>query len=164
MRVIGYIAAMALVVATGPAAAATAEVNFVDPDGYADPGGKGGLRDVPTRETVFREIRAHLSDLAQRNLPADQLLKIDVVEIDIAGRREILRTGGEDVRIYDDISPPKIVLRFTLSAGGRVVDSGEERLSNPTYLNTLGRASSGDPIRYERPMLTKWFMARFGKP
>jgi len=48
-----------------------------------------------------------------------------------------------------------------LSEDGRAVASGEERLSNPTYLNTIARPSSGDPLRYERPMLTKWFVARF---
>lgn len=161
MRVILCLAAAALVLAAMPAAAATAEVNFVDPDSYADAGGKGGMRDLPTREVVLREIRAHLLGLAERNLAANQTLKIDIIDIDIAGRRDVLRSGIDDVRIYDDLSPPRIKLRFALEENGRVVLNGEERLSDPTYLNTLARASTGDPLRYERPMLTKWFVARF---
>jgi hypothetical protein len=161
MRVIGCLAAAALVFAAMPAAAATAEVNFVEPERFSDPGSKGGMRDLPTREVVLKEIRAHLLDLAQRNLAANQTLKIDITDIDIAGRRDVLRAGGEDVRVYDDLSAPRIKLRYVLEQDGRVVSNGEQTLSDPTYLSTLARASTGDPIRYERPMLTKWFVATF---
>jgi hypothetical protein len=161
MRVIAVAAAVVALVFAASASAGTAEVNFLDPDKYSDPGGKGGLRDLPTREVVLREIRAHLIELAERNLGPNQAVKIDVLDIDIAGRREILRAGAEDVRVYDDISPPRITLRFALSENGQVVTSGEERVSNPTYLSGLARQTSGDPLRYERPMLTKWFLARF---
>jgi hypothetical protein len=161
MRVIGCLAAAALVLAVMPAAAATAEVNFVEPERFSDAGGKGSMRDLPTREVVLKEIRAHLLDLAQRNLAANQTLKIDITDIDIAGRRDVLRSGAQDVRVYDDISPPRIKLRYVLEEDGRAASNGEETLSDPTYLNTLARASTGDPIRYERPMLTKWFVATF---
>ena len=162
MRVLTTAATVAaLVFGAGAALAGTAEVNFLEPDGYSDAGGRGGMRDLPTREAVLREIRAHLLDLAQRNLAPNQSLKIDVIDIDIAGRREVLGAGVQDVRVYDDISPPRITLRFALSEDGRVVASGEERLSDPSYLNTLARVPQGDPLRYERPMLTKWFVAQF---
>jgi hypothetical protein len=162
MRVIATAAAVAaLVLGAGTALAGTAEVNFVDQDRYSDAGGRGGMRDLPTREVVLREIRAHLLDLAQRTLAPYQTLVVDIIDIDIAGRREVLGAGGEDVRVYDDISPPRIKLRFVLSENGKEVASGEERLSDPTYLNTLARVPQGDPLRYERPMLTKWFLARF---
>lgn len=94
-------------------------------------------------------------------MAANQTLKIDILDIDIAGRRDVLGGGTQDVRVYDDISPPKIKLRYALEEDGRAVSNGEEQLSDPTYLNTLSKASTGDPIRYERPMLTKWFVARF---
>jgi hypothetical protein len=71
------------------------------------------------------------------------------------------------VRVYDDISPPRIKLRYALEDNGRAAASGEETVSDPTYLSGVGRSSaSSDPIRYERAMLTKWFLARFvqGKP
>jgi Protein of unknown function (DUF3016) len=166
MRMIATVAAVAaLVFGAEVAWAGTAEVNFVAPDGYSDPGSKG-MRDLPTRETVLREIKTQLLDLAQRNLAPDQSLKIDILDIDIAGRRDVLRAGAQDVRIYDDLSPPRIKLRFALSANGKDVASGEETLSDPTYLSMSARVPQGDPLRYERPMLTKWFVARFvrGKP
>jgi hypothetical protein len=168
MRVLTTVAVVAVLVFGASAAlAGTAEVNFLDPNGYSDPGAKGGMREQPTREVVLREIRAHLTDLAQRNLGPNQTLKIDIVDIDIAGRRDTLRSGADDVRVYDDISPPRIKLRFALEENGRAVTSGDETISDPTYLNSVGRSStSGDAIRYERAMLTKWFLARFvpGRP
>lgn len=164
MRVISCVAAIALMAgAAVPAWAGTAEVSFVAPDKFSDPGGKGGLRDVPTREVVLREIKAHLENLAERNLPAGQTLRIDILDIDIAGRREVLGVGVEDVRVYDDISPPRIKLRYALEEGGRTLLQGEERVSNLTYLSGVARPQSGDPIHHEREMLTKWFLTRFVK-
>jgi hypothetical protein len=167
MRVIATATAIAaLVLGTGAALAGTAEVNFINADRYSDAGGRGGMRDLPTREVVLREIKAHLLDLAQRNLAPEQTLVIDIVDIDIAGRRDVLGAGSEDVRVYDDISPPRIKLRYALSESGKETIRNEETLSDPTYLRTLARVPQGDPLRYERPMLTKWFVARFvrGKP
>jgi len=162
MRVIVTAAALAaLILGAGTALAGTAEVNFVDADRYSDAGGRGGMRDRPTREVVLREIKAHVLDLAQRNLGPNQALVVDIVDIDIAGRRDILGAGGEDVRVYDDISPPRIKLRFVFSDGGKETLRGEDTLSDPTYLRSLARVPQGDPIRHERPMLTKWFVARF---
>jgi hypothetical protein len=150
-------------VVLAPAWAGTAEVNFVEPDKFTDAGGKGAPRDVPRREVVLKEIHAHLLALAQRNLPDGQIVQIDILDIDIAGRREVLGVRVDDVRIYDDISPPRIKLRYALREGGQTLLSGEERVSNLTYLRGVARPPSGDPIHYERAMLTKWFMARFVK-
>jgi hypothetical protein len=167
MRVIATVAAIAALVLGAQAAfAGTAEVNYINADRFSDAGGRGGMSDLPTREVVLREIKAHLLDLAQRNLAPEQTLVIDIVDIDIAGRRDVLGAAGEDVRIYDDISPPRIKLRYALSESGKETIRNEETLSDPTYLRTLARVSQGDPLRYERPMLTKWFVARFvrGRP
>ena len=165
MRLLGSIcvALCALIVAAvcSPAWAAV-DVSFVAPEHYTDGGGKGGFRDGPTKEVVEREIRSHLVDLGARSLRPEQTLKIEILDIDLSGRRDVL--GGaraEDIRVYDQLSFPRIKLRFSLEEGGHVVASGEDVLSDPLYLDTLSRAPSGDPLRYERPMLTKWFLARF---
>jgi hypothetical protein len=165
MRARPFIAAIAALMfsVSLPAWAGTAEVNFIEPDKYTDAGGKGGPRDIPRREVVLNEIRAHLEALAQRNLPDTQTVQIDILDIDIAGRREVLGAQLDDVRIYDEISPPRIRLRYTLREGGNTLLDGEERLSNPTYLSGLARTPSSDPIHHERAMLTKWFMARIVK-
>jgi len=140
--------------------AANVDVEFVDPDSFTDGGGRGGVRDVPAKEVVLREIRGHLEGLGARNLAANQVLKIAVLDIDLAGRRAILGSGTDDVRIYEELTPPRIRLRFTLEEDGRTAVSGEDKLSDPLYLKSPSRAAGSDPLRFERAMLTKWFMAR----
>lgn len=142
------------------AMAATVDVAFVEPERYADGGGKGAFRDLPTKGAVEREIRNHLVNLAERKLAPNQVLKIEVLDIDLAGRRDVLEAGGDDIRVYDQLNSPRIKLRYVLEENGGAVLNGEETLTDPLYLNSLARASTGDPLRYERPMLTKWFLAR----
>ena len=154
-----FLALAGLTAAAGPAAAAV-DVAFVAPEKYTDGGGKGGFRDVPTKTAVEREVRDHLVKLGESNLTPNQVLKIEILDIDLAGRRDILGAHADDVRIYDELNSPRIKLRYTLEEDGRAILTGEDVLSDPLYLRSLARASSGDPLRYERPMLTKWFLAR----
>jgi len=155
-----FVALSLVTLLSSSAMAAAVDVTFVEPEHYSDGGGKGGLSDVPTKETVEREIRNHLVNLGERNLAPNQTLKIEVLDIDLAGRRDVLGAGVHDVRVYDQLNSPRIKLRYVLEENGRAVLNGEETLTDPLYLNSLARASTGDPLRYERPMLTKWFLAR----
>jgi len=150
-------------IALSPAASAgKVEVVFVAPEGYTDIGGRSGSGDVPTKEVVLREIHDHLVGLGERNLSPAQELTIEILDIDIAGRRDVLgRGGGEDARVYQRTTWPRIELRYSLMQDGRLVTSGQDRLTDLTYLDGRIRISAGDPIRYERPMLSKWFNARF---
>lgn len=153
-----FVAAFSLI--STAVAAATVEVEFVEAERYTDGGGRGGVSDVPAKEVVLREIRSHLEGLGARNLAANQVLKVAILDIDLAGRRAILGVGTNDVRVYEELTPPRITLRFSLEEDGRTVANGEDRLSDPLYLRSLQKPSVGDPLRYERPMLTKWFLAR----
>lgn len=158
---LAFVAAFSLLSAA--ASAATVEVEFVEPERFTDGGGRGGFGDVPAKDVVLREIRSHLEGLGARNLAANQVVKIAVLDIDLAGRRAILGSGTNDVRVYEDLTMPRITLRFALEKDGRAVLSGEDTLSDPLYLRSLQRPAAGDPLRYERPMLTKWFLARIAK-
>lgn len=150
-------------IALTPAAfAGKVEVVFVAPERFTDAGGKGGTRDVPTKAAVLREIQSFLVSRGAR-LPATQELKVEILDLDIAGRRDVLGGGaGEDVRVFDQMAFPRINLRYALIENGQALASGEDRLTNPSYLDGLSRAPSGDPIRYERALLNRWFNARFG--
>jgi hypothetical protein len=156
---VAFAAASVAALLTSPAYAAV-DVAFVAPDGYSDGGSKSDLLDLPTRATVEREIRAHLVGLGERNLGPNQSLKIEILDIDLAGRRDVLGAGARDIRVHDQATPPRIKLRFSLEENGKTIASGEDTLMDPLYLNSIARPSNSDPLRYERPMLTKWFLAR----
>ena len=160
--VCGFIgAAMASLAAV--AAPSVLSVSFVHPENYTDGGYHSALPGEQDRAEVQRDIQGHLQKLAERGLPADAVLNVEVLDIDLAGGFEParLRAGG-DLRIVRNISYPRIKLRYTLTRAERVVASAEELLTDINYLTPRNRYPSGDPLRYEKAMLDRWFEERIG--
>ena len=145
-------------------AAPSLSVVFVNPDSYTDASYSSAFSNAQDRADVQHDIEQHLRQLAQRILPAGDSLKIEVLDIDLAGRVEPFQHRvGADVRVVRDISWPRMTVRYTLTQGETASPSQEERLSDLSYLTSLNRYSSGDRLRYEKPMLDRWFAERFGK-
>ena len=71
--------------------------------------------------------------------------------------------AGPHVRIVRDIDSLRIQLRYTLTAGDRVVASAEEQVSDMNFMVPANRYSSGDRLRYEKATLDDWFDKRFSK-
>jgi len=147
-----------------PAAAANVSVAFVHPEKYTDAGYSHSFASERDRAEVQRDIEQHLQRLAERGLPASDALKIEVLDIDLAGHFEPFRfRNGPDVRIVRDITLPRIKLRYTLTRGDQLVASAEENLSDMNFLMSGNRYSSGDRLRYEKAMLDDWFEKRITK-
>jgi hypothetical protein len=146
------ITALALA-ATLPARAAPprAEVNFIEPEKFADIG--WNARD---REAALKGLGDHLRKLAQ-GLPEGQALQIDVTNVDLAGEVSPFSVSGLRVlRGFAD--SPRIALRYTLRDGSRVMKAGEANVIDLAYMvgsRPLGMAN--DPLAYEKQMLTDWF-------
>jgi hypothetical protein len=133
-------------------AGAAVTVTFTKPDGYADM--PFTARD---KEHVMKDLKTHFDKLGAQ-LPQDQDLKIEILDIDLAGRIEPRIRNGEDIRVLRGAADwPMIQLRYSIESGGKVVRSGEARVSDMSYLNHLNRYSSGEPLRYEKSMLDDWF-------
>lgn len=144
--------AAALVFAAGAASAGPATVTFANPDDFADM-----PREASKREQVLAELSEHFSALAAR-LPAGQELKVEVLDLDLAGRSWPGMWGGRDLRVLEGGADwPHMKLRYTITQDGTVVKSGEESVQNMDYLWRLNRYSSGDSLRYEKQMLDTWF-------
>lgn len=154
----------ALVVAASASAAASAamlSVVFVDPDKFTDAAYSHPQGTEQQRAEVLRDIERHLRQLAERGLPAGDALRIEVLDIDLAGWFEPFRLRtGTDVRVLRDITWPRIKLRYTLTRGDRVIASAEERVADLNYLMTVNRYGSSDRLRYEKAMLDDWFSRR----
>jgi len=68
------------------------------------------------------------------------------------------------VRVYSDILPPSITLRYTLSPAGTIVAEGQDVLTDINYMTHVGTRSMGrDPLRFEKALLDGWFRARFAE-
>ncbi len=148
-------APLALILA-GLAQAGTVEVHFIQPDQFADAGHGSDA------ERVRSTLDKHLQALGQQGLPAQQTLRIDVLDIDLAGETRPMTGLARDLRVLKGRADwPQMHLRYTLSDGDRVIASGDDQLSDMAYLSHPARPGSGDALPYEQRMLSDWFRSRF---
>lgn len=145
-------AALAAVFALGAgAASAGVTVKFVNPEKFTD---------LPTtdweRREVLQDLSAYFGKLG-RQLPAGQELNVEITNIDLFGRgypsvnaREwrVARTAAEW---------PTMSLRYTISADGRVIDSGTEQLKDMEFHARRDVRPEDGNLRYEKRMIKAWF-------
>jgi len=157
-RMVMVAAALAAMCALPAHAAGVVEVSFLaDPHQYSDPG-----RDPTDAERNEQILARHLQALGARWLPDGQQLKIDVLDLNLAGElRPARRAAVDQVRIArGGADVPQIKVRYTLSEGGRVLMSGEETVSDLDYLRHGTDIGLWEPLRNEKRMLDSWFKAR----
>ena len=100
----------------------------------------------------------HLRTRAARQLPDGQQLAVTITDIKRAGDYDPWHgLQMQDVRFMRDIYPPRVSLQFTLTdAQGQVIDQGERKLVDSSYLYGGTRLSDTDPLRYEKRLLDDW--------
>lgn len=140
----------------GLAQAGTVDVHFIQPDQFADAG--HGIDAERVRNTLDK----HLQALGQQGLPAQQTLRIDVLDIDLAGETRPMTGLAHDLRVLKGRADwPQMHLRYTLSDGGRVIASGDDELADMAYLSHTVPLYSSGALPYEQRMLSDWFQSRF---
>jgi hypothetical protein len=146
------LAAAALV--SSAAFAGTADVKFIDPDNMSD------LATNKWEEaTNMRSIANYVQQLAQK-LPADQVLHVDVLDVDLAGNwRETRRGRIRTVTNRGD--PPKFHLHYTLESRGQVLRQGDDRVTDLDYTNHVFLGRTSTPFYYEKRVLDEWFARNF---
>jgi hypothetical protein len=158
----------AAILAFGASAAASAaelSVVFVHPEKFTDAVYSHPYGDAQERDVVLRDVERHLQGLADRGLPPGDSLRIEVLDIDLAGWFEPWRFRSySNVRILRDITWPRIKLNYTLKRGDQVLASAEEQVVDLNYLMTVNRYSPDDRLRYEKAMLDEWFDKRIVRP
>jgi hypothetical protein len=149
-----WIAAVMLVASSS--AFAGVEVTFAKPEEFSD------LPFKPhERQDVLKGLAEHFQFLGKRLRPGQEL-KIEVTDVDMAGREEPGRHGGRDLRVLNGQSDwPRMRLRYVLEQNGKVIASGESAMSDMAYLQRLNRYSSGDALRYEKQLIDDWFKSAF---
>ena len=141
---------------------AAVEVAYTNPEGYADM--KVGAGPVKKQqEMVLRELRKHLEKLGDETLSPGDTLKVEVLDINLAGRDQPWNAGNADQRLLDAANWPSIRLRYVLERNGQPASQAEERVSDQDYLDHSALGGRSDPLRYEKKMLSEWFRDRFGK-
>jgi hypothetical protein len=143
--------------AAGAAAAGSVDVRFDHPENYAD--ARTTLGDAAS---IREQLAAHLRSLGERLLPADQHLKVEVLDIDLAGEMKYSWRMASEVRVLRGRADwPRIKLRYWLESGGQQLAKGEEVVADMDYLNDSFGSVGSESLGYEKRMLERWFRARF---
>jgi hypothetical protein len=136
------------------AAQAAVIVTFKEPDGYVDGGRQWD------REDFQKEIERHLQQLGERHLAPGQTVKIEVLDIDLAGDERFRPRFGADIRVLSGRADwPSVHLRYVVEGGGKSGDSREETIADQNYL--MRPIARPERLAYEKRMLEAWFKARF---
>ncbi|MDF0731795.1 DUF3016 domain-containing protein [Pseudomonas entomophila] len=140
---------------------AQVEVRFDHPERFRDASLNSPGYERGADGDVIKALTTHLQKLGQRYLQPGQQLRIDIRDIDLAGRYEPWHREAYDVRFMREITWPTIDLTYTLSQPGRPDQQAEERVSDKMYLSRPGRQASNDRLYAEKAMLGDWFRQRF---
>jgi hypothetical protein len=123
---------------------------------YADIGEPGAEAD-----DVKAELARHLQRLGSRWLAPEETLRVEVLDVDLAGERELV-AAGRDLRIARGRADfPRITLRYSLE-GGRTL-RGEDSIADPSYLWFGSRIRMSEKLYHEKRLLDHWFRDRFGR-
>lgn len=151
----GALSALTLLASSAALAAGLVEVSFKPLDQLTDVG-RG--RDA---ERAVQLLGEHLKSLASR-LPDGQTLKVEVLDINLAGELRPDRRGGDLRVLRGSADWPALDLRWTLSGGGRALASGEDHLADMAYLNSLPRGVGDSAFHHETRLIDRWFDTRIG--
>ncbi|HVZ46394.1 MAG TPA: DUF3016 domain-containing protein [Ramlibacter sp.] len=135
--------------------AGTVEVVAVNADHFVDAGNTAW-----DEKANVQALSRFLEGLGARLLPPDTSVRIELLDVDLAGTvKPSAAVRVRTVRGAADI--PRIQLRYTVQVAGRTALSGEEWVSDPQYTRGLSTVRSEEPLYYEKRMLREWFNRRF---
>jgi hypothetical protein len=128
----------------GSTQAATVEVDFVQPEKFADIGRDGDA------QAALATLAKHLQSLGEQRLPAQQVLKIRITDVDLTGQQPQMNARGGEWRVVGRGADwPRINLRYRLTDGDKVVAEGEDKITDMSYLDRTTAARPNDPPPYE---------------
>ncbi len=144
------IAACLFTACAGAAAVGSAQVSYVEPEKFTD-AGHGSF----DRNRTLQSLTQHLEALGKR-LPDGQSLRIEVLDVDLAG--EVWPRGPNEVRVLRGRADwPHLTLRYTLLDGSRTVKAGEAKLADMNYLFSQPAVQQYGDLPFEKRMLDRWF-------
>jgi hypothetical protein len=160
MRTLDMLLAAALSLAASASSAQTeavVDVVFTPKVRFFDAGDT--RRDVERTEAT---LSSHLQALGKRWLAPGAKLRVEVTEIDLAGRIPAGRpdaprvlTGGADW--------PRITLNYELTSADGKVERGDASVSDMNYMNHIPKNSAAEMLAHEKRMLDEWFRQRFAQ-
>lgn len=151
-------AALAVVPALSAGAQAATTVTFLNPEKYQD----GNLSWGPVDQRLTLEgLQRIIQRLARERLPAGYEIDIAVLDLDLAGKINPIRSRTGELRVMRQDTWPSMKLSYTLRRSGKEVARGQDTLRAMNYLLDPVAVRSGEPLAFEKAMLDRWFRTRF---
>lgn len=148
--------ALLLAAALAGASAGTVEVTYDPASAWTDAGSTPRERGAHL-EALATTLRA----LAPRLPGADTVLRVQLIDVDLAGTPLPVGPGGQLIRVVRGGADwPRLQLRYTVLDGARELRHGEESLADMNYTWRDGVAAPSDPLLREKRLLTDWFDQR----
>jgi len=142
-----------------PPAAARVIIAFVDPASFTD---LGGMEGDPSAN--LSDIDAYLRSLGDRYVPPQVTLRIEVLDISIAGRSRWPPRSGWAVRsMTGEADWPRFELRYTVESDGKAAAPVEETVVDRNYMRPLEWRYASLTLPFDKRTLEEWFKARFGQ-
>ncbi len=146
-------------VAGSAAAAGTVSVSFANASSYTDAGATRWDEDAN-----LKVLADHFQSLGKRYLRDGEVLKVEVLDVDLAGTIRPWRRGGFEVRVIKGGADwPRVGLRYALEVNGQSVRNAQESVIDMNYARGLVGARRSEALYYEKNMLEKWFKASFNE-
>jgi len=137
--------------------AATLEFTWGDPEKFRDIRASDENQDK-YQANVMKELEAQFQKEAGK-LPADQKLKVDVTDLNLAGEVEYFHEGFPNgLRVVRNVDFPSMKLSYVLRDGkGQIVKSGDSDFSYMEFNSGIQILQGAKPLHYELDMISKWY-------
>ncbi len=138
--------------------AATSEVEWKDYKSYRDiDSGDEGRKSF--RERTFKNFEKHFAKMAE-SLPEDQVLKIVVTDVDLAG--DTNAAGINRTRIVKDLYFPRMNFSYQLvDANGKEIKADTVVVKDMNFMRKSNLKYRNQSLSYEKRMLDEWFEETF---
>ena len=150
---------LAAVVLAAMPSYATVDVAFVNPEKFADASNQRW-----EMQGTLDAIAQHMKRTGDRYIAPNETLKIEVLDLDLAGWARFAGRAPNDSRVVRGGADfPTMKLRYTLQSP-QGAKSGEADLSDMTYQNHgLTTRGASEPYYYEKRMIDDWFRSTFAQ-
>ena len=150
---------LAAVVLAAMPSYATVDVAFVNPEKFADASNQRW-----EMQGTLDAIAQHMKRTGDRYIAPNETLKIEVLDLDLAGWARFAGRAPNDSRVVRGGADfPTMKLRYTLQSP-QGAKSGEADISDMTYQNHgLTTRGASEPYYYEKRMIDDWFRSTFAQ-
>ncbi|WP_215395842.1 DUF3016 domain-containing protein [Rheinheimera oceanensis] len=157
MRTTILLCGLAIVLSTGAVQAGEVQIKWQDPEKFTDIRPANDSRKA-FRERVIKKFDGFFNDMATQ-LPEGYKWEVTVTDVDLAGDVDyFISRNGNALRVVKDIYSPAIRFTHVLrDKHGEEVVSGEERLRDMGFMQSLRSVNDNEEFRYEKQMLNNWF-------